>query len=90
MVMAAVCLGTIGIFVKLIGSEIPFMTLGFFRVFFGFIFLLITVPMIDKNAFRISRREARDYFLIGLIIAISLTAYNTALSFWRRYRTLFL
>ncbi len=79
MIIAAVCLGTIGIFVKLIGTEVHFMTLGFFRVFFGFVFLLIVVPMIDKNVFRISRKEMRNYFLIGMIIAVSLTTYNYAL-----------
>ncbi len=78
-VTASICLGTIGIFVKLIGSEIHFMTLNFFRVFFGFLFLLAVVPFLDRKAFSISKKDARDYFLIGLMIAVSFSTYNMAM-----------
>jgi len=78
MVVAAVCLGTIGVLVKSIGHAVPPMTLNFYRMFFGFIFLVVAVPMIDRNAFRITLREGVAYFRIGILMAISLSLYTTA------------
>ncbi len=78
MILAAICLGTIGVLVKLIGNNVHFMTLNFYRVFFGFIFLLITVPLIDKNVFHISKKDVKDYFFIGAVFAIALSLYTTA------------
>jgi drug/metabolite transporter (DMT)-like permease len=81
MILAAVCLGTIGVLVKLIGTEIHFMTLNFFRLFFGFLFLLLTVPFIDKNAFKITRKDIKGYFVTGSLLAISLSLYVTGMVF---------
>lgn len=78
MVLAAICLGSIGVLVKLIGSDIHFMTLNFYRIFLGFIFLLIVVPFIDKRAFKITKKDAKEFFMIGIIYAISLSLYTTA------------
>jgi drug/metabolite transporter (DMT)-like permease len=78
MVLAAISLGTIGVLVKLIGDSIPFMTLNFFRVFIGFLFLLLIVPFIDKKTFKQSKRDIKDYFIIGIIYAIALSLYTTA------------
>ena len=48
-------LGTIGLFVKLIGNEMHYMTVNFFRIFIGFLFLLFTVPFFDKKTFSVTR-----------------------------------
>ncbi len=78
MVLAALCLGTIGVLVKLIGDTIPIMTLNFFRIFFGLLFLLAVVPFLDKKWYKITKKDAKDFFLIGSIYAISLSLYTAA------------
>ncbi len=81
LLLAAVCISSVGVFVKLIGSEIPLMTIVFYRVFFGFLFLLLIVPRIDKNAFKITRGDAKEYFLIGLLYAGALSLSVAAFLF---------
>ncbi len=71
-------LGTIGVLVKLIGSSIPIMTLVFYRVLLAFLFLLAVVPFIDKNTFKISKKDLRDYFFIGLLFAVSFSFFVSA------------
>ena len=78
MVLAALCLATIGVLVKLIGDSIPVMSLNFLRIFIGFITLLIVVPFIDKKWYRITKKDAKEFFLIGVIYAIALSLYTTA------------
>lgn len=79
MFLAAVCMGTVGVLIKSIGNEIPAMSLNFLRVFLGFIFLLATVPWIDKGFLKASGKELKEYFVSGLLIALSLSAYNIAM-----------
>jgi drug/metabolite transporter (DMT)-like permease len=78
MVLTGICLGLIGVFVKLIGHAVPVMTLNFLRVFIGFIFLLIWVPSIDRGVFHISRRDWGEFALMGFLIAVSFSLYNAA------------
>ncbi|MFC2153920.1 DMT family transporter [Candidatus Altiarchaeota archaeon] len=78
MIVAALCLGTIGVMVKLIGTEVHYMTLNFYRVFLAFIFLICTVPFFDKSAFNLTRKESAEYFMVGLLLAIALSLYTTA------------
>jgi drug/metabolite transporter (DMT)-like permease len=79
-VIAAVLSGTIGVLVKLIdaGSDVHFMTLNFYRIFFGFLFLLAVVPLIDKKVFRVSMDTVKEYFMVGLFLTIALSLYVTA------------
>lgn len=76
MVGTAVLLATIGVLVKQIGHDVPYMTLAFLRVFLGFIFLLITVPAFDKNAFQVTAGDLKEYAAIGLLMSVSLSAYT--------------
>jgi drug/metabolite transporter (DMT)-like permease len=78
MILAALCLATIGVLVKKIGSAIPVMSLNFLRLFIGFITLLIIVPFIDKKWYKITGKDAREFFLIGVVYAISLSLYTAA------------
>ncbi len=77
-VITAVLFSTIGVIVKLIGTEVPFMTLNFLRVFFGFIFLLIFVPFLDKNTFKVTKRDLRDYFVVGALVAVTTCLYTVS------------
>jgi drug/metabolite transporter (DMT)-like permease len=54
------------------------MVLNFYRVFFGFLFLLLVLPIIDKKTFRISTKDTITSAFIGLIMAVSISLYTTA------------
>lgn len=77
-ILAAICLGTIGIFVKTIGDSVHFMTLNFLRVFIGFLTALIFCPILDKRTFKVSKSDIKLYALLGFIIAISFSLTNIA------------
>jgi len=77
-ILAALLLGLIGILVKLIGDNISIASLNFFRMFFGFIFLLILVPFLDKNTFKVKKADLKEFFIIGVLFAIALSFFTTA------------
>jgi len=77
-VITSILFATTGIIVKLIGTEVPFMTLNFLRVFLGFIFLLAFVPFIDKNTFKPAKKDLKDYFVVGALIAVTTCLYTVS------------
>jgi len=77
-ILAGILTGSIGIFVKLIGNEIHFMTLVFYRMILGFLFVLAVVPFIDKNAFKVKRKDLKDYFIVGILFASTLSLFVVA------------
>ena len=81
MILASISIGTIGILVKLIGTDIPIMTVNFFRVFIGLLFLLVTIPFIDKKWYKVTKKDLIEFALIGIFFAISLSIYNTAMTY---------
>lgn len=78
MILTAICLSTIGVLVKLIGDNMHFMSMNFFRVFIGFLFLLMVVPFLDKNTFKITKKDAKEYFVVGLVFTIAICLFTTA------------
>jgi drug/metabolite transporter (DMT)-like permease len=74
-------IATVGILVKFIGSNANFMTIMFYRVFFGAIFLLATVPFMDKKAFKLTKKDLRDYFFVGTLWTIGAITYVWAFQF---------
>lgn len=78
MILAAFCLATIGVLVKLIGNNVPVMSLNFLRIFIGFIALIIIVPFIDRKWYKITKKDAKEFFLIGVVYAIALSLYTAA------------
>lgn len=78
MILAALCLATIGVLVKLIGDNVPVMSLNFLRIFIGFIVSIIIVPFIDKKWYKITKKNAKEFFLIGVVYAIALSLYTAA------------
>jgi drug/metabolite transporter (DMT)-like permease len=78
MAITSALFGTIGICVKLIGNSVPPMAITFYRFFFGFIFLLCVTPFIDKNIFRVTKNDIRDYFVIGLLFSVTLPLFTLA------------
>ncbi len=81
MILTGISLGTIGYFVKLIDANVHFMTLNFLRIFIGFLFLLLFVPLIDKDVFKFKKSDVKDFSLIGFLFALSLSLFTTALNF---------
>ncbi len=77
-IIAAVCIGTIGLFVKLSSGMVHPMVLGFYRVLFGFILLAIVSPIIDKNTFKIKGKNLKRDALIGFLFAFNFTATSVA------------
>lgn len=71
-------LAAIGTLVKLIGNSIHPFTLMFYRVALAFLFLLVVVPFLDKNAFKLNKRDARNYFLVGFLWTVSATMFVSA------------
>jgi len=71
---------TIGVFVKLTGDAVPVFTLNFYRVLFAFLFLLAVVPFVDKNFWRVSRKQLRPIAVIGLLIALQISFFNIAMT----------
>ncbi|MCX6801597.1 MAG: DMT family transporter [Candidatus Diapherotrites archaeon] len=74
-------IATVGILVKFIGKDANFMTIMFYRVFFGAIFLLATVPFMDKKAFTLTKKDLRDYFFVGTLWTIGAITYVWAFQF---------
>ncbi|MAG47887.1 hypothetical protein CL617_04740 [archaeon] len=77
-ILAAFFAGTVGILVKLSGTDIHPMTLVFYRVFLAFLFLLIFVPLIDKNTFKINKSDLKTFFFVGVLIAIAIALFTIA------------
>lgn len=80
--LAAVTLGeaTIGIFVKLVGSDVPIFTLNFYRVFFAAVFLLVAVGITAPRELRFPSQNIRDIAIIGVLIALQISCFNIAMT----------
>ena len=71
--MGAVFIGTIGFFVKLAGGAVHPLVLGFYRVFFAFLLLLIFSPFLDKTTFQLKKRNLKLTVLLGFLFALNLS-----------------
>jgi len=78
LILSAVLLGAIGIFVKLIGTDIPFMTLMFYRMFFGFILVLVVVPFMDKNWYKVNKTDLGHYLIVSVLMTITFSLFVVA------------
>ena len=80
-IMAAFFFAFGGIFIKLIGTDVPITTLTFFRVFFGFLFIAAVIPFIDRNFYKITKKELLETALIGFLFSINLLFFNASFLF---------
>lgn len=78
-ILSAILFGFIGVLVKLIGGNVPAMTLNFFRIFIGFLFLLVVVPLLDPSVFRVPKNELKEYAIVGLCYAVSFSCFVTSM-----------
>ncbi|MFH1294379.1 MAG: DMT family transporter, partial [Candidatus Aenigmatarchaeota archaeon] len=77
-ILAAVFLGGTGVAVKMVGSGVHPMSLAFYRVFFAFLFMLAVVPFLDRKTFRVKKKDLKDYFIVGAVMAVSFSLYVMA------------
>ncbi len=78
MVFAAICLAMVGVLVKLIGTAVPVMSLGFLRMFVAFIFLLLITPVANKGFMKVNPKKIPKFMGIGIIYAISMILFIVA------------
>ena len=77
--VVAISEASIGIFVKLVGDQIPILTLNFYRVCFAAVFILLAVLVTKPQALRFPKNNLRDILIIGALIALQISLYNTAM-----------
>lgn len=78
MVIAGLLLAGTGVAVKLVGTHVSPMTMAFYRVFFGFLFVLIAVPLMDKKTFKIKRKDIKNYLIVSVVMTASFGTYVLA------------
>lgn len=71
---------TIGIFVKLVGADLPVLALNFYRVFFASVFLAVALGLGGKRFWRFPRHNAKDVFIIAALVGTQISLYNWAIS----------
>ncbi|MGM5481451.1 MAG: DMT family transporter [Nanobdellota archaeon] len=76
--LAAVFIGTIGLFVNLGGGSVNPFVLGFYRVFFGFLIIAAVTPLIDKDTIKTKNKNLKQNALIGFLFAFNFTGTNIA------------
>lgn len=76
--LSAVCFSVIGVLVKMIGDNVPVMSIVFFRFFIGLVFLAALLPFLDKKTFKLNKRDARAYFTVGLLMAVTISLFVAA------------
>jgi len=76
--LSALCFAIVGPTVKLIGSSVPIMTIVFLRLFIALVFLAVTLPRLDKNTFKVCKKDLPGYFLVGFLLALTLTTFIAA------------
>lgn len=77
-IIAGVLTGLIGVFVKLIGDQVHFMTLMFYRMFLALVLVGMVVPFLDKGTFKPSKRDLGHFFVVGLLMTITFTLFVLA------------
>lgn len=69
---------TIGPFVKLLSVDMPIPLITFGRAFFGFVFVLLLVREGHFRTEKFHWDDVQDYAFVGLMLALTMTFYNTA------------
>lgn len=78
--LSILCLLTIGLFVRLLHDTIAIELISFYRAFFAFVFLLVVAHFLDKDFWKVSLRDMRDYAIVGFLLAVTMISFNIALT----------
>ncbi len=76
--LSAVCFSLVGVLVKLIGESVPVMSIVFLRFFIGLVFLAPLLAFLDRNTFKLNPGDAKAYFVVGLLMAVTLSLFVAA------------
>jgi drug/metabolite transporter (DMT)-like permease len=79
-IIASVLTGLVGLIVKLIGTEVHPLTLAFYRIAIGGVFLAIALPTFDPDFHRPKKGDIKLFAVAGLLLAASLSSFVFALS----------
>ncbi len=80
LLIVALTEASIGVFVKLVGDDIPVQALNFYRVSFAALFLLVAVPFVETDFWKFPTQNFRDIFVIGVLIALQISFFNLAMT----------
>lgn len=71
---------TIGVFVKLVGKNVPVFSLNFYRILFALFLVTIVMPFVDKNFWRLERHNIKHVLVVGALIAAQISMFNIAMT----------
>ncbi len=71
---------TIGVFVKLTDDRIPVQTLTFYAFVFATAFLMLAIPKTNGQSLKFPRKNWKDTFVIGALIAAQSGFFNYAMT----------
>ena len=77
-ILSGICIGLIGVLVKLIGDSIPAMTINFTRLFIALVAVTIVVPFFDKNFLKVSKKKIKEYAIVGFLMALAFSMFVLA------------
>jgi O-acetylserine/cysteine efflux transporter len=80
-ILAGILAGFVGVITKSLATDINPITITFFRLLFASIFLAILMPFLDKNAYKIKRKDLPNYISIGMLKALALGSFVYALAY---------
>ena len=80
-ILAAMGIGSVGIWVKLVGTSVPIFTLGFLRVGIAAACLFLYCLVFDRKVFSVTKKELSDYAVIGLLTGSAMTLFLVALTY---------
>ena len=78
LVFAGALAGLIGVFVKLIGSNIHFMSIMFYRMFFGLLALFLIIPFLDKKWYKVAGEDLRHYLVVAVLMTATFSLFVVA------------
>jgi len=77
----AIAIGSVGIWVNLIGDAIPIMTVNFLRVAIAAVILAVVGSFFGKGIFKLQKKEVLYYLVIGVLIGSAMSLFNIALHY---------
>jgi len=78
LILAGIFAGVIGVFVKLIGDNVHFLTLMFYRMSFAVLLLIFIIPLLDKKWYKVTKHDLKGYLLVSIIMTITFTLFVVA------------
>ena len=71
---------TIGVFVKLTNGLIPIHSLNFYALTFAALFLMLAIPLVNRQSLGFPRNNLKDTAIIGILIAAQISVFNLAMT----------